>query len=286
MIRRVIAAVAALVLAAVGVVLVVSYANRAEDRALQGTEPVDVLVAMEALTRGTPGEQLHEMVEVRAIPQAAVASGAITDVAELDGMVLAADVAAGEQLHELRLITPEELRASGQVPLPEGVEDLHQVTIALEKPRALGGNVTVGDTVGVFMSFEIEGQEGVFLTSDGQVVVQPAPEDDGADGDEDETASADGINVSTTHLTLHKVAVTRVEGGAVTTQDVDGEEERLEAADTLQITLALPAPDAERLVYAMEFGNVWLSLEPESADEEGTGPVVVTIPGEARDVLQ
>ncbi|TQM96424.1 hypothetical protein FB476_1292 [Ornithinimicrobium humiphilum] len=55
------------------------------------------------------------------------------------------------------------------------------------------------------------------------------------------------------------------------------------------VTLALAAADAEKLVYAMEFGTVWLSLEPESASEDDTKVVVTLMPrraSELRDVFE
>ena len=46
-------------------------------------------------------------------------------------------------------------------------------------------------------------------------------------------------------------------------------------ADTIHVTLALPAEDAARVIYAKEYGRVWLTLEPEGADDEDTRTIVV-----------
>jgi pilus assembly protein CpaB len=68
-------------------------------------------------------------------------------------------------------------------------------------------------------------------------------------------------------------------------EDEDGQ---AEPEDNILVTLALEAPDAEELVFAMEFGTVWLSYEPEDASEDGTGTVVLILPqpSDVRDVLQ
>lgn len=278
MFRRVAAAVVALILAAVGVVLVLNYANRADERALEGLETEGVLVAVEAIPEGTAVDDLGEMVQTQQIPLAFIADGAVRALDELDGRLSTAAIAPGEQLQQQRFSTPAQMRARGQVELPEEAADLHQVTVALDKPRALGGNVTGGDTVGVFMSFEVSETEGYVLESDGSVVRAPA-------GDEGE--GADTGQMSTTHLALHKVLVVRVEGGYVAPlEGASADDEGQGARDTVNVTLALEAKDAEQLVYAMEFGRVWLSLEPETADEDGTGVVVVTVPDEARNVYQ
>jgi pilus assembly protein CpaB len=39
---------------------------------------------------------------------------------------------------------------------------------------------------------------------------------------------------------------------------------------SLLVTLALSAADAEKIVFAAEFGSIWLSHEPSTADESGT----------------
>jgi pilus assembly protein CpaB len=39
---------------------------------------------------------------------------------------------------------------------------------------------------------------------------------------------------------------------------------------SLMITLAVSAPQAEAVVYGMEHGSVWLTLENEDADTRGT----------------
>lgn len=281
MIRRVVAALAALVLAAIGILLVVNYANRADERALEGMETQEVLVATEAIETGTEVASLGERVELRLVPLNFVVDGAVSDLAELDGQLTTTALAPGEQLHRGKFSTPEDLRARGEIELPEEAADLHQVTVALEKSRALGGNVTAGDTVGVFMSFEVTGAEGYSLEPDGTIVRQT-----GSDGDDAETSDGGATGqISTTHLTLNKVLVARVEGGFVAGQQ-DTDQESQGAEDTVNVTLALEAPQAEQLVFAMEFGRVWLSLEPETADEDGTGVVVVTIPNEGRNVYQ
>ena len=279
--KRLAAAAVAVILAVVGVVMVMTYANGADARALEGMQTKNVLVVAEEIPEGTPAEDVEAFVETRAVPQNFVVPGALTDLDEVSGQVTDVPLAAGEQLHQARFATPEARRAAGAAPLPEEAQEMHQVTVALNKPRALGGNIAPGDRVGVFMSFETTGQKGYVLNSDGSIERVPgSPEDE---GDSDDKAT-----INTTHLTIHKVLVVRVQGGFVEPpSDTEGEDaEATEAEETVHVTLALNAPDAERLVFAMEWGNVWLSLEPEGASEDGTGIVVSTIPNEARNVYE
>jgi len=104
-----------------------------------------------------------------------------------------------------------------------------QVTVSLDMVRAMGGEVREGDTVGVLASFD---------------------------------------DPQTTHLVLHKVAVTAVRNqtGAVVTTNPQG----AVSPSGLFVTLALDAPSVEKVVFAAEHGRLWLSREPTAADESGT----------------
>ncbi|MCU1518656.1 MAG: cpaB [Pseudarthrobacter sp.] len=69
-----------------------------------------------------------------------------------------------------------------------------------------------------------------------------------------------------THLTLHKVLVTAARGTSAAADDPTSGA----ATEDVLITLALTAADAEKVVYAQEFGAIWLSDEPSTAVQEGT----------------
>lgn len=102
-----------------------------------------------------------------------------------------------------------------------------------------------GDKVGVFLSFETDANgvpaSHLQLNNIPVVAVQGAP----APAVEDETASTD--------------AVTATSPGSEPV-----------AVDNLMVTLALPAADAEQLVFGAEFGTLWLSAQPEGTPTEGT----------------
>ncbi|WP_431473674.1 hypothetical protein [Ornithinimicrobium sp. W1665] len=98
MIRRVVAAVLALSLAVVGILLVISYANRADERALGDQETVDVLMATEAIPQGTPADEMGETVEVRQIPRAYVVEDAVAAVEDLEDRVAQREIRLDEQI--------------------------------------------------------------------------------------------------------------------------------------------------------------------------------------------
>lgn len=287
MIRRVIAAIVAILLAVIGFVLVLNYANRADERAMEGMETDEVLFAVETIPQGTSAEDLDDFVETRAVPRSFLVSEPVTDLGELAGQVAVTDVVAGEQLQQARFATADELRGRGSFQLPEEAQNLHQVTVPLPTAQALGGDVAPGDTVGVFISLSAEFNNDLYVDEDGNVQFTDQADSSTGDGE-----SSDNIaSLSLTKLVLEKVLVTRVQGGYVpssTPSDEEAEEDEggSEPANEILVTLALEGGQAEQLVYGMEFGNVWLSYEPDTAEEDDDDVKVVQLPDRVGNVLE
>ncbi|MPZ74016.1 MAG: Flp pilus assembly protein CpaB [Nitriliruptorales bacterium] len=243
--RRVLGALVAVLLAAMGTFVLLAYVRSAEDRALAGEQVVQVLTVRKAIAAGTPGDALEGFLTVTKVPAKVQANDSVTDVGELDGKVAAVDLVPGEQVLSSRFIAPEKLEAKGAVEVPE---DLQEVTVPLTPERALAGRIKAGDTVGVVTSFK---QMEDWTTGEANSA-KKYPE--------------------STHLTLEKVLVTHVQGG-VAPPSGDGEQAEPAAGnpgDALLVTLALDAPAVERLVFAAEHGTVWLSNDPETAPTDGT----------------
>jgi pilus assembly protein CpaB len=92
-----------------------------------------------------------------------------------------------------------------------------------------------------------------------------------------------------THLTLHKVLVTRVQGAvskppAQTSGSADAATDGGASGDpsavadpipggSLMVTVAVSASDAEKLVYAAEHAKIYLSLENAQSTDTGTSVV-------------
>ena len=228
--RRLLAALAALVLAALGAVVLLAYVRGADDRALAGLQTVDVLVVDRLVPEGTPGEELAELVRTERLPARAAVPGAVTDLDELAGRVATVDLQPGEQLLAARFAAPEDLSVPGTVAPPEGAAE---VSLLLEPQRAVGGRLAAGDTVGVHVS--LDGQTDVVLSRVLVTQVQGAPVAV-ADGEGTDTASSGGAAPSA----------------------------------SLLVTLGLRPEQAEAVVFGMEHGTVWLSLEPEGVDTSGT----------------
>jgi pilus assembly protein CpaB len=139
---------ASVLLAAVGTILLVVYVVGAEDRALQGEQPVEVLVVADAIPKGTRAEDLAGMVRSERVPAKVAAEGATTGLESLAGQQALVDLMPGEQVVRSRFAPAAQ---AGLVEPPPG---MLQVTVALDTIRALGGQVRAGDTVGVVASFD------------------------------------------------------------------------------------------------------------------------------------
>jgi pilus assembly protein CpaB len=236
---------AALVLLAVGTAVLLAYVRGADARALAGVRTTEVLVADRVIPEGTPADRLTDLVRIEVLPRKAAVEGRVTDLDELAGLVTTVDVQPGEQLLTSRFGEAETGGAAGTVAVPPG---LQEVSVLLEPQRAVGGRLGAGDTVGVVVSI------------------------------------GDGKDTGETHAVLHEILVTQVQG-APAPVDPEAEAQVEAAADegtgtasagasvptqSLMVTLAVSAAQAEAVVYGIEHGSLWLSLEPAGAKTGGT----------------
>lgn len=141
---RMFAAIAAGILALIGVAAMVAYANGAQDRALDNAEMVSVYRAVAEIPAGTAASELGSNVELVELPKLAVAENPVSDLARIDGDVTTGALYPGEQLVEGRFAAPG--AAAGAEGIPEG---LQLVTVSLPSDRATGGVIAAGTRVGL-----------------------------------------------------------------------------------------------------------------------------------------
>ncbi|MDR6791234.1 pilus assembly protein CpaB [Pseudarthrobacter oxydans] len=247
---RLLAGVIAVLLAIVGAVIVVSYAQGADQRAVSSLDPVGVLVVSKAVPAGSSVETLKASVTLQQLPGTAVAKTALNTLEGSAGKVTSADLVPGEQLVAERLVSPEELQTSGSVPVPAG---LQEVSFQLEPQRVVGGRLAPGDTVGIFISMPNGGLEA-----------KPDKE--------------------TVQLSIHKALVTAVQRapeGAVAKPAPSASAEPVPdprdvnlPTGLLMVTVAVNDINADKIVFAAEYASLWLSKEPLEAQD--SGPRIMT----------
>jgi pilus assembly protein CpaB len=237
---RLLAGTAAVALALVGALLIIFYANGADQRALASTEPVDVLVVKTAIPAGTPVNDMAASLVVEQVPAAGKSVSALSTLDGKANTVSAVDLVPGEQLLAERLVAPAAVKAKGTVDVPPG---LQEVSFEVEPKRVVGGRIDVGEHVGIFLTFDSGGYK----------------------------AKADD---ATTQLTVRKVLVTAVQrapqaASAEKPADGTNPQDTTLPEGSLMLTVAVNDVDAGKIVFASEFGRLWLTKEPLDAQDNG-----------------
>jgi pilus assembly protein CpaB len=261
--RRILGIVVALLLAALGTAALVAYVQHAKDDAVTEQAEVPVLIVTKEIAQGASLADIRDSVQQQQVPRRLLAEKALTTLdGENQSLVAAVALHPGEQVLSSRLTDPRSLI---RVDAPKG---LQEVTIKLDPERAAGAQVKPGDTVGVLLSFDPFDQDSQ-TANPTESTVPGAPQ-------------AGARTPNTTHLTFHKVLVTAVQlskadserateltDGSTSSADVAANAATVDEApsDTLLVTLALDTPSVEQVVFAAEFGHIWLTIEGADASE-------------------
>jgi pilus assembly protein CpaB len=241
--RRVAGVSAAVVLAGLGSVGVISWANSSKNNAEAQQAQTAVVIIDKHVPKGAPAATIVASAHVGTIQAKNLADGALTSETQIGNQVAAADLEPGDQLVKARLAAKVASDVSA---------DKVQISATLSAERAVGGQLKVGDTVGVYLSFE------PFDTN------KPS-------GDTRSPAKTPSM----THMEFQHVQVTNIQS----TQDpvsADKNKPINQVASTnFIVTLALTPAQSERFVFATEFGHVWLSNEPATVSEGGTALITL-----------
>lgn len=235
---RMLAGVSAVVLAIIGAVLIVTYAQGADQRAMKDMDPTGVLVVVKAVPAGSSLDVVRTSVTVQQVPATAVSKSALKNLDASAGKVAAVDLVPGEQLLAERLVAPEDSKSSGAAKVPAG---LQEVTFELEAKRVVGGRLEAGDHVGIGFSF-------------------------GAGADKTKPGEP------TSQITLRKVLVTAVQRAP---QPSPKAAEGVNPQDTtlpqglFMVTVAVNDIDATKIIYSSNNGDLWLTKEPLDAQDNG-----------------
>jgi len=259
--RRIIGILAAIILAVVGTVSLMAYVRTAKDRAVADEALVDVYVVDELVPKGAGPDTIKSSVSIEHVPSRLKQTGAISDLDAVGDNVAAADLQPGDQLLTARLVPKAEVT--------EDVTDKVQIAIVLAAERAVGGALEEGDLVGVYLSFDPFELDAAGQSTDGTATTVAT--DPGSDGATSTTAASQQQSPNMTRLEFQHVLVTNVqttsapltadEGGTAVIEQVTGSQ--------YVVTLALSPEQSERLVFATEFGHVWLSSEPATVSDDG-----------------
>jgi pilus assembly protein CpaB len=250
---KVLIIIAALALGGVAAFMTYSYLGSLERQATAGGDLVGAYVAKQDIARGVLASDLlsKDLVEQVRMPKRYVAEGAVTTLDSISGRVLASPVSKGEILTTGRFQSPSETGLAFTVP-----EGFVAVTIPVDDARGVAGLVSPGDHVAILATVakkSITDQETRIIVPGVQVL-------------------AVGQNTAAqTQATQPAQA-----GGPLTAaQDASGSK----PGPTTIVTVAISAVDAEKVVFAIESGSIWLALLPGASTNvsPGAGQTALTV---------
>lgn len=158
--RRTILLIAAVVVAALGAVLVFVYAHDANKRAEADQSPVNVLVAKTDIAAGTTGSsaQSSGAFVVKSVPRSALTPGALTSSSPISSQYALATIFTGQQIISQQWGSTAPTPSS--LPIPTGKV---AVSVQLGDPARVAGFVEPGSDVAVFNTLDNSTQ--VLITS-------------------------------------------------------------------------------------------------------------------------
>jgi pilus assembly protein CpaB len=244
MARRSVLLIVAVLIALAGTAMIVLYVQGIDERATEGQELVEVLVATEALEVGESVEAAQEAgkFDTREVRRTDVVDGALSSTSAISDLVATGPIYPGEQLIAKKFGT---LGDTQSLVIPE---DMMAVSIELTDFERVAGFVNPGNEV------------AVFATVLSPVALLP--------NDTERKLPSYTRIVLTRNLVLG-VGTTSVTSR--TTQGEDGETATEEVARTI-LTIAVTQEQAEKLIQAdrtSELNFALLTDESQSADNEG-----------------
>jgi Flp pilus assembly protein CpaB len=119
---------------------------------------VSVLYAQKLIAKGTPGEVLRTTsgyYKATSIPKSQAETGAILSPATLAGKYATTEISPGQQLTASDFGTAPS-SVAGEIPA-----NMRAVVVNLESPNQVGGQITAGSPVDVWIAFNGQGTNGV-----------------------------------------------------------------------------------------------------------------------------
>lgn len=158
-------------------VILVAYLHRYRQSVDESNRPMTVLVAKDAIEKGTPGGVVgvQDLFQVTSLPRDELKEGAITDPATLKGLVATEDIYPGQQLTTAEFVAGDANALSSRVLSYE-----RGMAVPVDEAHGLVGQVQTGDHVDIIAAFEVDTGDGkqhpVVRTLVQDVLVLDAPE--------------------------------------------------------------------------------------------------------------
>jgi pilus assembly protein CpaB len=262
--RRVLSVALALLLAVAGTGAVLAYVRQADNRALAGQKAVSVLVAENAIPSGTSASTALSdgLLSSQKLPAAAVPADAVASITpDLSGLVVSAEIQAGQLLLRPMLVTAAQV--TGSLGIPAGMQ---AVTLELCMPEAVANNLHAGSKVAVFDTYAASSK----ATLTGQYNCQ-GPHEQQAYG----SARIRLVLPSVLVLSAWSAGSTQSSSSSSSGSSSGGalgqsSSGTLTTSSNLLVTFAVSQANAERLILLTETGLPYLTLLTSSSQGKVT----------------
>ena len=140
-----------------GIALLV-YLNHYRNSVKADVQTMPVLVAKSLIQKGTPGDVIGstKLYEVASIPRDQLKNGAFVDPKTLTGKVAAEQIYPGQQLTAADFTT-----ANSNALTQKLSRDQRAIVVDLDSPAQVGGQISAGDHVDVWVAFNAQSSNGV-----------------------------------------------------------------------------------------------------------------------------
>jgi len=236
--RRTLLLIAALAIAAVGTVLIFAFVKNAETEALEGQEPVEVLVATQQVASGTSAADASEAgaFEVQSIAKDNAAPGALSDISIISDQIALAPIFPGQQV-----LTQMFGQAEGTSGLDVEKGKL-AISVSLGDPERVAGFVVPGSEVSIFATLDTNSE----LAGEATGVLIP-------------------------RVGVIGVGATTLATQTVTTDEGESTTEQIPLAI---LTLEVDQDQAERIINAQSGGALYFALRGDDARVNPTNPTL------------
>ena len=238
--RRTIALVLAVALAALATIALISYVRGLEDKAFEGTETVEVFVAKQDIPAGVSGDTASQqgLIERVTVPAKVKPDGSINSLQEISGRIAAVQIFKDEIIVGQRFVVPG-AAVKGVLPIPDGRQ---AISLQVDAPTGVAGFIQPGDRISMIVHISRQGQ------AISRYLLQ----------------NVDVLAVGTRIV------------GAGLAPGATGEAAAPVDQTCCLLTVALTAGQAEQLVFAINVGELHMTLLPEKAPNVNTPGRTIT----------
>jgi pilus assembly protein CpaB len=256
--KRILAVLAAVVLALLGSIAVLGYANAADRRAVAGQEAVTVYVTSRIVPAGTPlaeavadGSLQKTVFAAKSVP-----TGALLEIEpDSSQLVAMSNIAPGEIVLSRRFGTQQ--AGSTALMVPEGMV---AITVELTDPGRVGPFLRPGSTIAVYDTYWV--REPVKDLVPGGAALRLG----------DETPAVNATQLVLPSAEVLAVGDVTLSGRADAPEGSDDVQGKPREVPTALVTVAVTPLDGQRLVHAAQTGFLYAGLLGEGA--EGGSAVV------------